>query len=134
MRSFLYAVAVLALVGCGANNYTGTFYSQWSSALYGSYSTSNYERIVFTLSQSGNYVTGTFTGENSKVTGQFTGMANGDQLTNFTMLISQSTSGCSQFTGSGSYNNRTMLLNYSANCAGSGGFGNSGTITAVRAN
>jgi hypothetical protein len=128
MRLLSVLVFSLVLFGCGAGGYTGVFYSQATSALRGQAST-NQERIVFTLTQSGSSVSGSFSGEYSGIAGQFTGTTNGDSLSNFTMQLPANSGSCTTLTGSGTYASYNMTLNYNAQC---GGTAVAGSIVAVK--
>ncbi len=127
MRLVTVLAFSLILFGCGASGYTGTFYSQGSSALQGQQSTAQ-ERIVFNLTQSGSAVSGSFAGEYSAISGQFTGTVNGDSLTQFTMTLPAGKS-CTTLMGTGTYSNYSMTLNYTGQCSGSQ---STGSIIAVK--
>jgi hypothetical protein len=127
MRLLTILAFSFVLFGCGAGGYTGTFYSQGTSALRGQQSAAQ-ERIVFNLTQNGSTVTGSFAGEYSAISGQFNGTVNGDSLTQFTMTL-PSGQACTTLMGSGTYSNFNMTLTYTGQCSGAQA---TGSIVAVK--
>ena len=129
MRVLSVLVLAMLLFGCGASNFQGAFYSNPTTILSGS--GGQQAQVVFNLTQTGNTISGSMaTNPPGGPTGQLTGQVNGDQIQQFTLSLSQGAGSCSQFTGTGSYSNYVLTLNYNANCGG--GSPNSGSLTAVR--